>query len=566
MRKLFTILFLFLSLIVSADKWYIATAANGGSDTDGDGSIAYPWLTLKHATDTVTGANFVGDTITIGAGTFTETAQIIWDENVYIIGVIGYPLTSIIESNYADTTLIKAESVDGTDGDQSISYIRFDGDALTGSTALEIVGRSNVIVHHCEFEDFLYAGVIFRGDTEWGPPDIYATGNEFHHNKIINCSGCYFQGTYYVHLGNLMIGGQGDILIYNDTIISEDRGVNLWGFPIKFSGGGYNMGVKIYDSHLICPEKNGSDWSFAIELFDSRGGVEIMRNTCQGTIDFSANSSGTTNDAGGFGYAVKVYDNYVYYPTGTSDYVVGIDFERSSAGGCYIYRNHVYNFGVGFSTNVAATETMEDMYVSYNKFEDCGRNSSTFAYGFAIGGGSGTFDNINILNNVVEGRLASSPTDGIRFNCSTATHVKISNNIVTDFLNGYSISILGIINGINVENNITYNCGSLSDIDTTSATLTTDVIENNQFAVNPLFLYTNDFHLQATSPAIDAGVDVELTEDYEGNIVPFNGIPDIGAYEYGSYIIIPGSEGTQFGTGTGNNLMVDKNGRIIIIQ
>jgi hypothetical protein len=44
--------------------------------------------------------------------------------------------------------------------------------------------------------------------------------------------------------------------------------------------------------------------------------------------------------------------------------------------------------------------------------------------------------------------------------------------------------------------------------------------------VNP----ASDFHLQSTSPAINAGVDVGLTEDYEGK--GMRGLPDIGAYEY----------------------------------
>ena len=40
---------------------------------------------------------------------------------------------------------------------------------------------------------------------------------------------------------------------------------------------------------------------------------------------------------------------------------------------------------------------------------------------------------------------------------------------------------------------------------------------------------TGDFTLQATSPCINAGVDVGLTTDYLGN--PIVGLPDIGAYE-----------------------------------
>jgi PKD repeat protein len=56
---------------------------------------------------------------------------------------------------------------------------------------------------------------------------------------------------------------------------------------------------------------------------------------------------------------------------------------------------------------------------------------------------------------------------------------------------------------------------------------------------NPLFTDASngDFHLQPTSPCIDAGTDVGLTEDFEGNPVPYGSAPDIGAYEYNSDVI-----------------------------
>jgi len=46
---------------------------------------------------------------------------------------------------------------------------------------------------------------------------------------------------------------------------------------------------------------------------------------------------------------------------------------------------------------------------------------------------------------------------------------------------------------------------------------------------NPL---NNDFRLKTGSPAIDAGIDVGLTEDFEGKPVPQGSAPDIGALEY----------------------------------
>jgi hypothetical protein len=46
--------------------------------------------------------------------------------------------------------------------------------------------------------------------------------------------------------------------------------------------------------------------------------------------------------------------------------------------------------------------------------------------------------------------------------------------------------------------------------------------------------YTDAFdgHLQSSSLTINAGVDVGLTQDYEGNAVPYGAFPDIGAYEW----------------------------------
>lgn len=46
---------------------------------------------------------------------------------------------------------------------------------------------------------------------------------------------------------------------------------------------------------------------------------------------------------------------------------------------------------------------------------------------------------------------------------------------------------------------------------------------------SPLFISSTDYHLKSGSPAINAGVDVGLTIDYDGK--PIAGKPDIGAYE-----------------------------------
>lgn len=54
----------------------------------------------------------------------------------------------------------------------------------------------------------------------------------------------------------------------------------------------------------------------------------------------------------------------------------------------------------------------------------------------------------------------------------------------------------------------------------------------HDLSVDPLIVSTAtpDLHLQSSSPCIGAGVDVGLTQDYDGNPVPTT--PAIGAFEY----------------------------------
>jgi len=61
-------------------------------------------------------------------------------------------------------------------------------------------------------------------------------------------------------------------------------------------------------------------------------------------------------------------------------------------------------------------------------------------------------------------------------------------------------------------------------------------IFTNPQLVNPSI---DNFHLQSTSPAIDTGIDVGLTSDFEGNVVPYGSDPDIGAYEFIGIACLP---------------------------
>ena len=64
---------------------------------------------------------------------------------------------------------------------------------------------------------------------------------------------------------------------------------------------------------------------------------------------------------------------------------------------------------------------------------------------------------------------------------------------------------------------------------------------NSPTPADPLFVDKDnaDFLLQSGSPAIEAGIDVGLTQDFAGVTVPHGATPDIGALESGATSIAP---------------------------
>ena len=122
-------------MVQAADK-YIATAANGGSDSN-NGSSGSPWLTLSYACANTTS----GDIIHVGIGTFAETSRCALSVGV---SIVGEGTSSVIKSNYVATSendgaiYLKSSSGTSTNGNQSISYIELNGNSLTSTRAIAI--------------------------------------------------------------------------------------------------------------------------------------------------------------------------------------------------------------------------------------------------------------------------------------------------------------------------------------------------------------------------------------------------------------------------------------------
>ena len=297
MKKLISIILFFVfTLTANAADYYIATAANGGSNGN-NGSIGSPWLTLTYACAHATTS---GDIIHVTAGTYTETAQ-----SLLAIGVsiVGEGVTSIINSTVAGTAYtIRAYSSPVANGNQSISYIKMTGSNYVAYGAIQIYQRSNVSVHHCTFENFGYYGVdfmVWHADSYTAPVTL-ATGNTFYDNILTNC-GSYKPGD---SKSAIHMEGQDGLLIYNNNVLI-DYPDHENGNPIG-AVAGYNRNVKIYNNVLDKVFVAGTtNWDFAIEMWSCKGGVEIYNNTIWGGIDIG----GRINEKGSSTYSVWVHDN-----------------------------------------------------------------------------------------------------------------------------------------------------------------------------------------------------------------------------------------------------------------
>lgn len=535
MRKVLTILLLAVSLNAWADRWYIATT---GSDTHGKGTLADPWRTIKHAADTITGAAFVGDTIIVGAGTFTENTQIALGVGVSLRGA---GITTIITTtNALDPIILLSSAAEGTNGNQSISHLQIDGD-LTALTLIKVFARSNVKIHDCNFIDAVEDGVQFYGRTDelYQFTTTYSTGNEFYNNTMTNCASFgVYDAWRYIH-GCLCFGGQSGMLIHDNTITVSDRGAAN-GSPISFTNRGNHMGTKIYNNTLYTPPKkaetsSGGGYAFAIEMWSQRGGVEIYDNDITGAIDVGGYD---TNDDGGYGYALKIYRNTIGIPALSAYNHYLLHLELGVHDGTFIYQNYFYNASrpVTFSTTSSAlVQGQEDIYFYYNVFNNVRKaGDGYYGYCFDINPSVAlTIDNLQILNNTVY-----APPNLIRsfFDSNDATttfnNIGIKNNIIA---NAHAVVEItnGAVDSLFLQSNYLYNMSH--DTVFTSAAETNITLSGNVNA-DPVFVTSSDFHLQSTSPCRDAGIDVSTITgglDFHG-AARYGAAYDIGAFEYGT--------------------------------
>ena len=529
---------LLYSFVSLATVYHISPA---GSDANGNGSAGNPWKTLFKATSTVTS---FGDSIYVSPGIYLETQQSLLSVGVSIYG--AGKTVSILRSTLTAlwTSMISAASnTQGTNGSQSISHLKLEG-TNSVSWAIYIGSRSNFVIHDCDFSNFVERGIHWAGVSNTGQttePAVYATGNKFYNNTLTNCA--TFDGW---GRGNLHIGGQDGMLIYNNTI-TQSRPPGQNGYCIKYANDGWLKNVKIYNNTFTKPPltlggMGTNDWPFAIEFARCYGGVEIYNNVFTG--------AGIDNNIawkGNAAYSLWIHDNTIRNAAPNTFRQAAVILEFSSE--FVIVENNFFEnlaYGILFTprslTENAWSGNIKNITIQKNLMamtDATSESGGNFIFGYADAGANKQYNwnGINIYNNTMIWKPGFSSIWGIGFPFSAAggaiKNWNIKNNILAGSINA-SVVFCGNCgnvrpDSIDISNNDLYNNGNNNMPLWLNSPVPTNYTYLNNINVIPTFLPL--FRLPAGSPLIDAGQDVSL---------PFLGAaPDIGYDEFTTVAPLP---------------------------
>lgn len=518
------IIFLLIPCFLKATTYYIDP---GGSNANNGTSSGTAWLTLTYA---CAHATTPGDIIHVNAGSYTETVQSVLSVGVSIEGA---GVTSIIHSRISDSstyTILLSSVTQNTNGNQHITNIKMIGDTLLAYAAIRVYQRGNVAISGCTFQDFHWRGVTFEGYANSSGADsisVFTKSNSFHDNIITNCSGFSGVKVSGTGMGCLNIDGQDSMNVYNNTITQTARALGSNGYPIKCAYG-HNRAVKIYNNTIAVPPADALSWGIAIELWDCRGGMEVYNNVLKGNVDVA----GYHTRADSAVYSVYIHDNTIGQDTlGLYSATYGIVLE-GDVSDVIIASNTIYNVanGILFSQQGSA-RTVYRVSIYTNILDNIGI-TSTNGNGRGITWSSDQSNNIvntvSIWNNTLSAHVGANTTVwGIMLPNigSNQKNISVRNNIVKSFSYCPIFMDAGTIDILSIENNDFYLTGNSNAPLYTGGTRTNNTTQNN-LTSNPLFVSSSDYHLQFTSPCIDAGISVGMS--FTGSL------PDIGAYEYSS--------------------------------
>ncbi|MFC1845159.1 choice-of-anchor Q domain-containing protein, partial [Thermodesulfobacteriota bacterium] len=331
--------------------------------------------------------------------------------------------------------------------------------------------------------------------------------------------------------------------------------------------------------------------------------VRIQDNSSAAIVDISnlTIENGSSNNSGGGCYfehnlsapgtakaATFKISNFIAqantaytFGSGLAIYDWGTDGLSVNIKDCLVQNNSVFLNSSGGPAGIYIDNDNGDIEVSISECQIINNDAELDGGGLYIDSGSG---NATLVNNVIADNTVLYDNGGgiIIYNDNDdnvfiTRHTTLTNNTITenlnlgtsgDYLNGSELYVLFDSNNssstLNLFNNIIYNTKAGTDLsddiyisnpNSNNVTIKYNNLNDSRFHIedstnlvkdatnldnsDPLFLNPGDYHLTASSPAIDAGGDsdplipvVVPSVDLEGVARPQGSNVDMGAYEY----------------------------------
>lgn len=348
---------------------------------------------------------------------------------------------------------------------------------------------------------------------------------------IIRCSGAEFNPVVYTSYGkglapvikNPGVDREAAINIKSDWVVVE----NLFICDSHDSGITINKGA----SHNIVRNNEVTRVGLGIVVLGSHN---LITNNYLHDLLMVVNNPGGDDDYGAVGVALEFSsgnevsrNKMINCKAPSLDYGFdgGMVEFYGNVDSCYVHHNWGENCEGSFEVGGSKSSLSHNIIA----FNICINNGEAVAGGFHVGGKFGvTIKDFRIENNVFADTSHSDYAIGFWNGSPRASDFIYRNNIL------YIPNFTRVSNSADFthENNLFYLGGKMN--------IGINPGPGDKIG-DPLFqnIPGKDFHLKAGSPAIDAGVNLGYTRDFDNFIVPKGSAPDIGAFEYGSSILIP---------------------------
>ena len=396
--------------------------------------------------------------------------------------------------------------------------------------ASEVGAGDTVIVMDGEYDEVV--DVSSSGSSAAAP--IAFQAQNLHGAK---CTGFEITGDFIVVDGFEI---EADMTNYRGVVVNGSTGVSIRAcFVHDCPMGGITVTYGAQECEVVdnILEHNGNWGVEVVGSYALVAGNEILTTVQYHPKGIEPGSTG--NDADGlriFGDHHTIRDNYIHDIADPTDTEHNIDphadclqtWDESSPTGrpvmtdTVIERNRCrveHSSGKGVIMEAIHGEPCHDVVIRSNVFEfrDIGVSAS-----------EGMFENIFIYNNVFKA-LLDDPVWGTSMHLTDVDSYEVYNNIIVD-CHGEARKIEGGTGAVDY-NLVWYSSGA-------APAGTPGEQEHELWGVDPLFVsydggFDGDYHLQATSPAIDVGLTLEdVVDDLDGISRPQGEGYDIGAYEY----------------------------------